>query len=49
MVDLMRANLEPDQVTYVLEVSTIYNLSFFPLTPQAYRGGQWMPAILRDW
>ena len=49
MVDLMRANLEPDQVSYVLEVSTIYNLTFFPLTPQAYRGGQWMPAILRDW
>lgn len=48
MVDIMRANLEPDQVTYVLEVSTIYNLSFFPLTPQAYRGGRWMPAILRD-
>ena len=44
----MNANLTPDQVNHVLEVATIYNIPFYPLTRSAYHNGEWMPEILRN-
>ena len=47
MYRIMKKNLHPNQYQCVVELDTLYNLSYYPLSNSSFESMNWLPPILQ--